>query len=131
MGLDVEIAGDFDGVVELVVVAVSALGEGLVAAAGVAFGGAGTTVVEFDDVADVREFAVGFDFVFLDGFGKGDVFDSAVSHDKEEGFFADGLAEASQEEVDGFARETKISELFDIGLSNVEVWVEFFDTIPV
>lgn len=131
MGLDVEIAGDFDGVVEFVVVAVGALGEGLVTAASVTLGGAGATVVEFDNIADVREFAVGLDVVFLDGFGERDIFDGAVSHDEEEGFVADSLAEAGEEKVGGFARETEVGELFGAGFGDVEIRVEGFDEIPV
>lgn len=129
--MDVEIAGDFDGVVEFVVIAVSALGEGLVTAASVTLGGAGAAFVEFDDIADVREFAVGFDIIVLDGFGERDIFDGAVSHDEEEGFVADSLAEAGEEKVGGFAGETEVSELFGAGFGDVEIGIESFDEIPV
>lgn len=131
MGLDVEIAGDFDGIVELVVVAVGALSESLVAAADVAVGGAGTTVVELDYVADVREFAIGFDVVVFDGFGERDILNGAVSHDEEEGLFADGLAEAGQKQVGWFAGEAEIGKLFEVGFGDIKMGIKLFDAVPV
>ena len=41
------------------------------------------------------------------------------------------MAEAGEEDVSGLAGETKIGNVFCAGLGGGEIWVVFFDTIPV
>lgn len=135
-GLDsLVFARGLNGGDEAVVVAIGALGEDVGAKADGGVGRGSGAGVEFDDVSDPLEFAMGLKVMVVEGLHEREIFDGAVLHEEEDVFVTGSLVgELGEDGVGGFAGKAEVSNDFFAGSTDGEAIERVFlgeDIIPV